>query len=317
MSMTDEELLSIEILGDPRLKRAIEENFKSGEPVNILIIGKYQVGKSTLINSLFYKRGEPYKEHAKEGEGYNPTSCEVKPYLLELCPKVTLHLYDSPGLQDGSCDKDYLDLIKKKCPKLHLILFCTKINDSFRQDDKKAFYNFYSTFGSSALENMAIALTHADQLKPSNPDISDVEFFEKKYNAKLDELEKHFQTLLTPDLAKMLKSRAFPTATACTERLPTCEYNYWQDDFFMRCIQVAGKEKALQVAGKEKVLQVAGKEKALQVAGEEKALQVAGEEKALQKDLRDYSMYTLVGVALLCIIFRNPAMVKTLMTLLL
>lgn len=248
MSMTDEELLSIESLEDPRLKRAIEENFKSGEPVNILIIGKYQVGKSTLINSLFYKSGEEYKEIAKEGEGYNPTSCEVKPYVLELCPKVTLHLYDSPGLQGGGGDARYLDLIKKKCPKLHLVIFCTKINDPFRPEDKKALKNFNSRFKGSPLENMVIALTHSDQLISPNPRISRDEFFKKKFQEKLDELEEHFQTFLPKDLAAKLKSRAIPTSTAGVLELPGCKD--WRADFWLGCIAAAGKGNALKFAWK-------------------------------------------------------------------
>ena len=139
MSMTEKELLSIESPEDPRLKRAIEEKFKSGEPVNILIIGKFQAGKSTLINSLFYRRGKPYKEIAEEGKGYDPTSRVVKPYVLDLRLKVrvTLHLYDSPGFQDGRNDNDYLDQIKKLCPKLHLIIFCTKTIHSCQRTRKR------------------------------------------------------------------------------------------------------------------------------------------------------------------------------------
>ena len=263
--MTEEEFLSIESLDDPRLQKAIEENFESGEPVNILIIGKYQVGKSTLINSLFYKPGEPYMEIAKEGEGYDPTSREVKPYVLELFPKVTLHIYDSPGLQDRGSDKEYLDLIKEKCPKLHLVIFCTKINDPFRPEDQTALSNFYSRFRGNALGNVLIALTHADELKSPNPTISHDEFFEKKFKAKLDELEKHFQTFLAPDLVAKLKSRAIPTATANALELPG--RTDWRVDFWLGCIAVAGKEgKALKLAWKVVMLKIAGKT-ALGIAG--------------------------------------------------
>ena len=111
-------------------------------------------------------------------------------------------------------------------------------------ENKKAFENFHSKFGDSALENMMIALTHADQLKPSNPDVSDIEFFKKKFQAKLDDIEKHLKTFLSPNLATTLKSRAFPTATARTLELPICKD--WRDYFWRGCIKAAGKEKALQ-----------------------------------------------------------------------
>ena len=36
-----------------RLEKAIRRKFNGDEPINILVFGKYKVGKSTLINSLY------------------------------------------------------------------------------------------------------------------------------------------------------------------------------------------------------------------------------------------------------------------------
>ena len=240
--LSDEELLSIDSQDDALLQRAIREKFQDGEPINILVTGKFKVGKSTLINTLFYKEGEPY-EIAEDGF-FDPTTEEVVPYQFET-NGIVYKIYDSPGLQDdedGENDTAYLNNIKENCPKLHLIIYCTKINDSLRADDRRVLCNLYSMFTEDILQSTVIALTHADEVKPARPNVSEDEFFIQILEAKKRELEEYFETMLSPTLAQTLAQRIFPTATVREFRLPVTDD--WRVDFWTGCIEAArpGKE---------------------------------------------------------------------------
>ena len=109
--LSDDELLSIDSQDDTRLQKAIREKFQDGEPINILVTGKFKVGKSTLINTLFYKEGEPY-EIAEDGF-FDPTTEEVVPYQFET-NGIVYNIYDSPGLQDGKDGKKDTTYLNQK-----------------------------------------------------------------------------------------------------------------------------------------------------------------------------------------------------------
>ena len=76
---------------------------QSGEPINILVIGKYKVGKSTLINSLFFQEGQEYRLIAKE-EFLKPTKSDL--YTL-IKDGVEYHIHESPGYGNGSDNEGY------------------------------------------------------------------------------------------------------------------------------------------------------------------------------------------------------------------
>ena len=59
---------AIDNLSDFPLKNAVRQRLESSKELNLLIMGCYQVGKFTLINSLFYKKGDVRKslESVKE-----------------------------------------------------------------------------------------------------------------------------------------------------------------------------------------------------------------------------------------------------------
>ena len=220
---------SIESLDHPALKNAINEKFEGDEAVNILVFGKYKVGKSTLINSLFDREDEP-----NDTPKFEPTTEDVHCNTLEL-HGVKFNMYDTPGLQDGvRSDAHYLEMVRDKCPKLHLLIYCTKINEPLRPDDKEALENVRSTFTKDFWQNLVVAMTHADQVKPATRSISPDEHFKRTLEKKTNELREYFNEL--EDLYLL------PTSTLVQLELP--EINDWRVDFWLACVLAAkpGKE---------------------------------------------------------------------------
>lgn len=101
------------------------------------------------INSLYYEEGTEYEERAGEGD-MNACTKEVTPYKIDM-RGVTINFYDPPGLQDGTRDLQYLKLIKAKCPKLHLIIFCTNIGEPVRPSEREAIKALDKAFGAAIL----------------------------------------------------------------------------------------------------------------------------------------------------------------------
>ena len=90
--------------------------------INILVIGCYHVGKSTLINTLFFD-GE---EKAREGASMKPCTSEVDRYTTQV-DGITFNVYDSPGLQDGTGgDRSYILEMAKNCPTLSLLIYTVR-----------------------------------------------------------------------------------------------------------------------------------------------------------------------------------------------
>ena len=220
---------SIESLDDPKLKKAITEKFKGDEAINILVFGKYKVGKSTLINSLFYSVGKTY-EMASEGM-YDPTTDKVSCYGCEM-HGVKFNLYDTPGLQDGvKVDAHYLEMIRDYCPKLHLLIYCTKINEPLRPDDKEALENVRSTFTKEFWQNLVVAMTHADQVRPAAPNISLEEHFKCTLGKKTKEMYEYFKSFNQENLDVL------PTSTVM--QLHLLNTKDWRVDFWIACVLAA------------------------------------------------------------------------------
>ena len=219
------------------------EKLQRSKEVNILLVGCYQVGKSALINAIFFEQGKKY-ERAKEGELMKPCTDEVSPYTLVIGDndtRVTVNIYDSPGLQDGEKDDcEHLENIKKACPNFHLMIYCTKMGEPVRV---KALRVLHSGKG-----NMVIALTFANQVQPANPNEEKASHFKKKLSTKKIVIGEALEKI---GLAR--NENIYPVGSAGSEELPTT--NNWQVDFLVGCLiacELEGKRAMLQVACKNK-----------------------------------------------------------------
>ena len=73
---------SISSINDLPLEDGTRQKLDGSKELNVLVIGRYQVGKSTLINSLFFEKGNKYVKRTQEGS-MEATAVDVTPYTLE------------------------------------------------------------------------------------------------------------------------------------------------------------------------------------------------------------------------------------------
>ena len=162
------------------LQRALEEAaileqisdwIHSSKSISIFLTGKTGSGKSTLVNTLV---GQSV---AKEGDDLDPMTAEVTCYTREQ-DGITLKIWDSPGLQDGTGREErYIADMKAKCKNIDLYLLCINISDlgRFNSDcsEIKAIKKLSETFGSSMWDNATIALTFANEIEDNNQPMRD------------------------------------------------------------------------------------------------------------------------------------------------
>ena len=239
---SDELCIQIESLSDLKMEDAVRCELEASKDLNILIVGRFQVGKSTLINSLFFKKGERYIKRAEEGSGRACTK-DVTPYTLKI-GGVSFNIYDSPGLQDEKGDMKYLQLIAKECPSIHLIIYCKKMGEPMRPAEKAALKNLNLAFGSSIWNNAIIALTFANYYDPPDPDTNVIEFFEKQKETNVEEFKAAFEEFsIKKELFEDLKTRIYPVGSAKVLQLPGMgEDEDWRVGFWRRCLDACNQE---------------------------------------------------------------------------
>ena len=221
-----------------------KEAFKDSSELNILIVGKYQVGKSALINCLFYREGEGYVELAKEGD-LEPTTMEVKSYKIDM-HGISCNIFDTQGLQDISGnDSTYLKDMKGECKTPHLVIYCMKLDDPIRPDDVIAIKAFTDKYGAKIWENALFALTFANQVSPTKPGADEVEFFRNKIENKTSWLseclkKKRSDNGIGIDVSVVEQIQLVPTGSAKEMNLPGI--TDWRINLWEKCFLVMKQE---------------------------------------------------------------------------
>ena len=235
---------SIDSIHDLPLEDAIRQKLDGSRELNVVIVGCYQVGKSTLINSLFFEKGKRYEKRAQEGS-MSPCTHDVNPHILQV-NGISYNIYDSPGLQDGGeGDRVYLRMIKEKCPRIHLIIYCTKMEEPVRPAENVALQNLTSTFGDTIWENAVIALTFANNIQPVDPDVVEDVYFQERKNDKEEALHRVFEQLsgvkVRKEILDSLFKRIYPTGSARVLKLPGIGQD-WRVDFWLGCLDACQPE---------------------------------------------------------------------------
>ena len=221
---------------DLPLEASVRQKLEASNELNILVVGRRRVGKSALINSLFFKKGTEYVKKAEESS-LNACTREVKAYTLEM-EGVTFNIYDSPGFEDECDNSEYLKLKDYPRIRIHLIIYCKKMGDPMRLADKAALKNITEAFGSSIWESAIIALTFANLVDPPDPESSEVEHFKTLMDINLEEFGRVLREM---NINRDLKTCIHPVGSAKELKLPGMGED-WRVGFWRGCLEACREE---------------------------------------------------------------------------
>uniref|UniRef100_A0A1X7TNF6 AIG1-type G domain-containing protein n=1 Tax=Amphimedon queenslandica TaxID=400682 RepID=A0A1X7TNF6_AMPQE len=211
----------------------MEALYKRGRCITILVIGRYRVGKSTLINAMFGR------DVAEVGHGANSSTTEVHNYVGNF-KGVTINIYDTPGFRDtkGRREHDILIDIAKR-GQFDLILICTKLEDKDNQ-----YCNFpalASYFHADMWKRTVVVLTFANHFitlesVKKQPDL------EEEIKKTIDSHKDHLMTSLSKSISKeVLEGIPFCLAGVKDGRkLPTADD--WLKELWCMCVDHSSEE---------------------------------------------------------------------------
>ena len=233
----------LQSIRDVQVEDAVSEKLKGVSEVNIAVVGCYNMGKSTLINSIFFEKGKKYNQKAKEGSMGPCTTKEAAkmPYVLEI-NGIKYNIYDSPGLQDGTEDDlELLEWISLRHNKIHLVIYCTKMKGDIRPSEVEAMKNITKAFKESIWKNAVIALTFANVVEATDPDKEDDEYFEEVLKEKVEKLRSIFLNELSLKEDTLKKINIYPVGSAKKLILPGKTQD-WRYDFWYGCLYACDPE---------------------------------------------------------------------------
>ncbi len=141
------------------LNDAGKQDASAAEPLRILVLGRANAGKSSLINSLFGRLR--IVTDALPG-----TTQAMKAYRLEREGRDAALILDAPG-----CDTDLLPskALRQAVLDADLILWVTAANRADRQTEREQLdriRSWYAERPSRRLPPLVVVVTHIDQLRP-------------------------------------------------------------------------------------------------------------------------------------------------------
>ena len=205
---------------------------------SILVTGKTGVGKSRLVNALVGR------QVAQEGRLRTACTDAVTAHQAVI-DGVKVVIWDSPGLQDGSCNERlYLADMKDKLDRagFDVMIYCLSMTETrFHDADKNAIRAMTEYFGQDLWKKAVVALNFANRI--SDPDEEDevAYFMNEKYS--WDKAIDDFFAELKISCNVRDALPIVPTGTYKKLRLPTCEN--WLSKLWISCYCVMSNSSAI------------------------------------------------------------------------
>ena len=231
---SDYEMIDISQL-PPEIQKSIDVSKKTkiADSIKVLVTGKTGSGKTTLVSGLLGVNVDCAQEY------------HIGKYEVQK-DGVTLTVWDSPGLQDGTGNQqEYLRQIEEQCAKRDLTIYCIRMSETrfvFTADnpDVVAMRKLTATFGNYFWKNCIIALTYSNTLQAFDQDWEQISPQEqvKRFQAKVMQWTEQIQDILhreirvPEEIGKSVK--IIPAGHFKRPHLPGI--NYWLSNFWFQCI---------------------------------------------------------------------------------
>ena len=199
----------------------------SPKSARILVVGRVNSGKSTLVNAILDNR------KAAEGEALleSPITAKVQCYPFEL-RGVPVSMFDTPGLRgaEGSSSSSIKEILKAS-GNVDLIVYCCRLDQSISgiDVDYEVILQLTGSMNSSVWNNVVFALTFANKVDKSDGPCSQHIY---SFGQRLCECVARSGVDLTVASAIPF----VPTAYCKEDQLPSQQEN-WYETFWDVCIQ--------------------------------------------------------------------------------
>ena len=148
--------------------------------MKVLVTGKWFTGKSTLVNGLFNAR-------IRSKRDVGSTDIQVYRSTSRACQ---LTVYDTPGEEINATA--HLQWIQENHSQIDIVLFCIKMSDQVRKEDRSALASLAKTFGGKIWNRVVVILTFGNQVEAIDPE----ENTEAYYNKILSSMQSQIRLIL-------------------------------------------------------------------------------------------------------------------------
>lgn len=188
--------------------------------VNILVLGKCGVGKSSTINSILGEEKTPI-------DAFSPTTAKVKEICVTM-DGVKVRVFDTPALKSSAMEQAFnnkvLSNVKKLAKKnpVDIVLYVDRLDAQTRDlNDLPLLRTITAALGSAIWRSTIVTLTHAASAPPDGPSGSPM-----SYEAFVTQRSRIVQQSIghaTGDLHMMSPSMMNPVSLV--ENHPACRRN--------------------------------------------------------------------------------------------
>ena len=210
------------------IRQYLNESGKRG--FTCLLVGKTGVGKSSIINSL------AGRDIARVGH-FEPTTFEIQKYDVNS-DEIPITFVDTPGLCDDLSevgnDQRYLQMIRDEVPKIDLLLYVTKIDETrLALDEKRAIQLLSKAFSQEAdiWSNSVINYTFANNYRKETTGLDYEEFLQKRTDVIREEISEYFD-----------KAESIPYVALDNKCDTTPDGERWKGEFYTVLLERISEE---------------------------------------------------------------------------